>query len=117
MESSMNGLPEADRLAIIEWAERHPEIARVYLYGSRARGDHHTGSDIDLGIEMDAPNADKAYSMWSNFNDDFKEAPDLYLSAKLHLEWYNKDAGLGKVGTGVETDGIVLFERSISKSN
>lgn len=105
----VSGLLEADRLAIVQWAERHPEIKRVYLYGSRARGDHHTGSDIDLGIEVDAPDADKAYSMWSNFKDDFDDAPDLQLSAVLQLEWYEKGAGLGKVGKGVETDGILLF--------
>ena len=64
----MNGLLEADRVAIVQWAERRTEIARVYLYGSRARGDHHAASDIDLAIMMDAPNADKAYAMWSASN-------------------------------------------------
>jgi hypothetical protein len=83
----------------------------VYLYGSRARGDHHSGSDIDLAIVMDAPDADKAYSVWSGFKSHFNEAPDLHLSAEVHLEWFEKDAGLGKVGTGVETDGVLLFER------
>jgi len=28
----------------------HPEIERVILYGSRAKGTYHTGSDIDLTI-------------------------------------------------------------------
>lgn len=107
----MSELLEADRVAIVKWAERHTEIARVYLYGSRARGTHRAGSDIDLGIEMDAPNADKAYSMWSNFKDDFDEEPDLALSVEVHLEWYEKDAGLTRVGPGVENDGVLLFER------
>lgn len=107
----MNGLLEADRVAIVQWAERHVEIARVYLYGSRARGDHHAASDIDLAIMMDAPNADKAYAIWSAFKSDFDEAPDLHLSAEVQLEWFAKDAGLGKVGRGVETDGVLLIER------
>jgi len=109
----MSGLLEADRVAIVQWAEKHPEIARVYLYGSRARGDHRAGSDIDLAIEMDAPNTDKAYSMWSGFKSDFDEAPDMHLSSAVHLEWYEKGAGLGKVGNGVEKDGVLLFERRI----
>lgn len=32
----------------------HPNIKRVSLYGSRAKGDYRTGSDIDLCL--DAPN-------------------------------------------------------------
>ncbi|MEP6867177.1 MAG: nucleotidyltransferase domain-containing protein [Novosphingobium sp.] len=108
----MSGLVEHDRLAIVQWAEKHLEVAKVYLYGSRARGDHHAGSDIDLAIVMNAPDADKAYAMWSGFKSDFDEAPALHLSAEVHLEWFEKDAGLGKVGTGVENDGVLLFERS-----
>ncbi len=34
--------------------ERYPEIERVGLYGSRAKGNFHQGSDIDLTIMGDA---------------------------------------------------------------
>ena len=30
---------------------RHPEVERVILYGSRAMGNHRTGSDIDLSLQ------------------------------------------------------------------
>ena len=30
---------------------RHPEVERVWLFGSRARGDNFERSDIDLAIE------------------------------------------------------------------
>lgn len=30
---------------------RHPEVERVILYGSRAKGNHITGSDIDLALQ------------------------------------------------------------------
>jgi predicted nucleotidyltransferase len=107
----VNALRDADRVEIVKWAERHPNIARVHLYGSRARGDHHAGSDIDLAIEMDAPDADQAYRMWSALKSEFDEAPELHLSAQVQLEWFAENANLGKVGTGVQTDGILLFER------
>ena len=32
------------------WAEAEPLIRRVYLFGSRARGDNRSDSDIDLAI-------------------------------------------------------------------
>ena len=35
----------ADRLG------RHPAVERVWLYGSRARGDNFERSDIDLAVE------------------------------------------------------------------
>lgn len=104
------GLSEEDRARIVAWAKFHPEIQKVYLYGSRARGDHCPDSDIDLAIVMAAPSADAAYSLWSNFNDDFQESPDLNLSVEAHLEWYEPNAGLERVGkNGVEQDGLLLY--------
>lgn len=43
---------EVDRLAegVRAAAERHPEIAAVYLFGSVARGEARADSDVDLGI-------------------------------------------------------------------
>ena len=30
---------------------QHPQVAEVILYGSRAKGTHHNGSDIDLTLK------------------------------------------------------------------
>jgi predicted nucleotidyltransferase len=35
-------------------AAAHASISRVYLFGSRARGDNEIGSDIDLAFETGA---------------------------------------------------------------
>lgn len=35
--------------------ERHPEIVGAYLFGSRARGDEHEGSDVDVAVVFDGP--------------------------------------------------------------
>jgi predicted nucleotidyltransferase len=37
--------------------ERSPGIDRVWVYGSRARGDHLEESDIDLAVETDSEEA------------------------------------------------------------
>jgi uncharacterized protein len=47
--------PAIDRL-VAELARR-PEVERVWLFGSRARGDHLPRSDVDLAVE--APAADR----------------------------------------------------------
>ncbi len=35
---------------VIQLAEANPEVTTLWLYGSRARGDHHTNSDYDLAV-------------------------------------------------------------------
>jgi predicted nucleotidyltransferase len=110
VEFKMKGLLEEDRLKIAQWAERHPEIKRVYLYGSRARGDHHPDSDIDLAIEVIADQEDSLGS-WMQWIQGCRNSPDLVLSAQPHLERYEKGAELKIVGPAVEVDGVLLFER------
>jgi uncharacterized protein len=104
-------ISDTDRLKIVEWAGNHPAIKRVYLYGSRARGDHHADSDIDLGIQIEAPDKDEAYSIWFWWREDYQKAPDLHLEHMVDLQWYEPNAGLQRVGPGVEKDGILIFER------
>lgn len=48
-----------------------PEVERVWLFGSRARGDARPRSDIDLAIE--APRADAR--RWQDILDAVEEAP------------------------------------------
>lgn len=92
-----------DRLRIVDWAKNHSEIEKVYLYGSRSRGDNRSDSDIDLAIEM-------PFEDWFCWYDNYKENRDLQLSAEVHLEWYKPNAGLEKVGKGVEQDGQLVFQ-------
>ncbi|MBC99350.1 MAG: hypothetical protein CME63_16525 [Halobacteriovoraceae bacterium] len=48
------GLKEADFLYIQTVLKRHlPTDAKVYVFGSRARGDHQEFSDLDLMIESE----------------------------------------------------------------
>lgn len=84
-------------------------IREVYLYGSRARGDNRPDSDIGLAIVMQPKDGVDTFARWSFWHSDYKESPDLQLSAEVHLEWYEEGADLERVGTGVERDGIRLF--------
>ncbi|WP_163557491.1 nucleotidyltransferase domain-containing protein [Halomonas sp. NO4] len=45
-------MPEQNPLVdqLIELAKQHEEIAALWLYGSRARGDHYSGSDYDIAV-------------------------------------------------------------------
>ncbi len=45
------GLPPETVRRIREVLARHPEVEEAILYGSRAKGTHRPGSDIDLAIK------------------------------------------------------------------
>ena len=47
------GLPESvvEKIRIV--FQKHPDIQRVLLYGSRAKGNYQLGSDIDLCLEAE----------------------------------------------------------------
>ena len=36
---------------VADWADGCPGVERVFLFGSRVRGDHRPDSDLDLAIE------------------------------------------------------------------
>ena len=41
--------PELHRF-LVEWAQQHPEIEQIVLFGSRALGNAKKGSDVDLAV-------------------------------------------------------------------
>ncbi len=47
------GLTEKTQKQILDVFRKYPQIKKVILYGSRAKGNYKTGSDIDL--TLDAP--------------------------------------------------------------
>ena len=46
----MDSLTQRDRETLFEIFKKFEEVKTVYLYGSRAKGTHKFGSDIDLAI-------------------------------------------------------------------
>jgi predicted nucleotidyltransferase len=99
-----SGLADVDRAKIVEWAKKHRLIEKVYLFGSRARGDHKPDSDIDLAIQMDL-------QAWFEWPRQYPKSSDLQLSHPVQLEWYEPDADLETVGRAVKSDGVLLYER------
>jgi uncharacterized protein len=83
---------------------RHPAVERVWLYGSRARGDNFERSDIDLAVEapaMDAPD-------WLRMKFDVvDEAPTLLLIDLVRLE-----EAPDHLREQIRQEGVVVYERS-----
>jgi uncharacterized protein len=104
-----SNLPEdLDRRELIQELARrlalHPAVERVWLFGSRARGDHFERSDIDLAIE--APAMDR-YD-WLKLSLDFEEdAPTL-----LCIDLVRMDEAPGNLREQIREEGMVIHERS-----
>lgn len=79
-------------------------VARIILYGSRARGDHAPRSDVDLAV--DAPGLDER--VWSAIEDLVEEAPTLY---KIDCVWLQKASE--DLKRNILGDGKTLYERPL----
>jgi len=55
--------------------EKHPEIDKVIIYGSRAKGNYRTGSDIDLSMYGN----DLEYDLIGKVNSEIDELNTPYL--------------------------------------
>lgn len=49
-------------------AERHSSVRLVYLFGSMARGDAHTGSDVDLAVLFEVPTLEVFRKLWADLH-------------------------------------------------
>jgi predicted nucleotidyltransferase len=95
------------RELILELARRlaaHPAVERVWLFGSRARGDHFERSDIDFAIEAPA----MARCDWLKLSLDFEEqAPTL-----LCVDLVRMEEAPEHLREQILEEGIVVHERS-----
>lgn len=79
--------------ALSQWAANKPLVARLWIFGSRARGDHRTDSDIDIAIELDLTAADGVdesggFATWSFETDDWEHELATLLPFTIDLEQY-----------------------------
>ena len=72
-------LPERFHRQLLAEVSRRPEVRRVILFGSRARGDCQARSDIDLAIE--APSASPRE--WSDLEEAITEDAETLLEVDL----------------------------------
>jgi predicted nucleotidyltransferase len=105
-------ITEADRASIVEWATQHGEIVEVWLFGSRARGDHGDDSDIDLAIVIKRQDLNARFARWPDRPEVWATA--LRLSHSPNLQWYDPDARL-VIGPGVRRDRVLLYRASVGE--
>ena len=97
------GLTEATVEKIQGVFARFPAIQKVVLYGSRAKGNFKTGSDIDLTLYGKALTSDLCSTIAS-------ELDDLLLPYTIDLSIFD-ELNHAKLREHIERVGVVFYER------
>ncbi len=96
--------PEA---LLAERLSRFPEVDRIILFGSRARGDCAPRADIDLAV--DCPRAD--VKGWLDMIEAAEEVPTL-----LKIDLVRLDTAPDDLAAAIRTEGRILYDRRKSKA-
>ncbi len=95
-----------------QWAASHPEIARIIIYGSRARGDHRSDSDFDVAVELDKSRWDESpFVIWTASARAWRRELAPNIPWPLDLQWHDKDGETPTVAAGIESGPLVVYER------
>ncbi len=76
--------------ALQKWADRTKIVTRLYFFGSRARGDYRTDSDLDICVEILGDDGE-AYGTWILKEDTWKKEVDALSPYKIHLVLYSTE--------------------------
>lgn len=103
MNDTMYGLSNEIIQGLCEVFQSQPNIRKVILFGSRAKGNYTTGSDIDLAVQADG----LSFRQLMDIN---ARIEDLGLLYKVDVILYDKVAGT-PIGEHIDRVGRVLFQR------
>lgn len=99
MDKNITGIKERVIVETIELAKKH-DINKIYLYGSRARGDYKERSDIDLAITGGSTN---------NFILDLDED----ISTLLMFDVVNLDCAVQEdLLNSIKKEGVLIYEKT-----
>jgi len=97
------GLRESDLAHIRDAARAFPEIRQVILFGSRAKGTHKPGSDVDLALKGDALTYETVLGLTDMLNE---EKPLPYFFDVVDYQRISEQA----LVEHINRVGVVIFE-------
>jgi len=103
------GLLDRDMLHLLEAVRSFPEISQVVLFGSRAKGDYKTASDVDLAIKGAAVTYDTAVKLADILNE---EKPLPYFFDVVHYESIREP----RLVQHIDRVGVVLYSKESERA-
>lgn len=82
---------------------KFPQVEQAILYGSRARGDFHEGSDIDIAIDSPKMTSSEFAKIWNAIDD----LPIIYTLDIIHLQSTTNPSLL----SAINRDGKIIYAR------
>ncbi|HBG05088.1 MAG: DNA polymerase III subunit beta [Geobacteraceae bacterium GWC2_58_44] len=99
-----HGLLDRDMMHILEAARSFPEISQLVLFGSRAKGNYKTASDVDLAIKGAFVTYDTAVRLADVLNE---EKPLPYFFDVIHYEAITDP----RLVEHIDRVGVVLYSK------
>jgi uncharacterized protein len=108
-------LPEVASV-LSTWARGQPLVKRVYLFGSRVRGEHGPQSDIDIAVELDPVafrGADDSGGLatWMFEAPAWREELKQLIPLKVQLERYHREQ-TPTIGKALAESSQLIYEKA-----
>lgn len=102
---------EPEIMAIRKWASSKSIVRKVFIFGSRACGQSHHESDLDVAIEIDPRKGDtNSFTTWICEAKKWEEELQPFLRYNLDLERYNHRE-TPTVHKGIKKCSVIIYER------
>jgi predicted nucleotidyltransferase len=101
---------------LVSWAHDKPEIAELWLFGSRARGDHRYDSDLDLAVIMSAGEEGERLGAWIGSAKEWEAELVTLLPVHVDLDIGDADIATTIVAPALKRDGRQIFRRNTEEA-
>ena len=107
----MDHVPTEWKRTICDWARANHYIESIYIFGSRAKGDHNQNSDLDLGVIVKSSKSQSAFGVWCALAERWSEELQSLLPVQLDFQIGNADISTDVVGPAIADHGIKIYGR------
>src|SRR5207253_8872198 len=103
---------ESWSLTLVSWASNKPQIAEVWLFGSRARGDNRDDSDLDVAVVMAGNSKGTRYGNWVALASRWERELEPLFPVAIDLDIGDQDISKEIVSVALRREGRSIYSRS-----